>query len=61
MKVKPEEMDDGTTANRRSWAWADPDNAYNVDMLVNNNASPIGGPQGDPNDDEDGCPWSRVN
>lgn len=53
MLVKPENMDDGTVANRRSWAWADPDNAFNVDMLVNNNASPRGGPAD--------CPWSVVN
>ncbi|MEL7499275.1 MAG: DUF1559 domain-containing protein [Planctomycetota bacterium] len=53
MVIKPEVMDDGTTANRRSWAWADPDNAFNVDMLVNNNAYPRGGPTN--------CPWSVVN
>lgn len=53
MIVKPESMDDGTIANRRSWAWADPDNAFNVDMLVNNNQSPRGGPAD--------CPWSIVN
>ena len=53
MVIKVEMMDDGTTANRRSWAWADPDNAFNVDMLVNNNASPLGGPPS--------CPWSQVN
>ena len=53
MVIKVENMDDGTVANRRSWAWADPDNAFNVDELVNNNASPIGGPED--------CPWSVVN
>ena len=53
MLIKEESMDDGTSAQRRSWAWADPDNAYNVDMLVNNNSSPIGGPAD--------CPWSTVN
>jgi prepilin-type N-terminal cleavage/methylation domain-containing protein/prepilin-type processing-associated H-X9-DG protein len=53
MLVKPENMDDGTIANRRSWAWADPDNAFNVDNLVNNNQSPRGGPAD--------CPWSVVN
>ena len=31
---------------RRSWAWADPENSFNVDKLVNNNATPIGGPLG---------------
>lgn len=46
-------MDDGTVANRRSWAWADPDNAFNVDELVNNNSTPVGGPAD--------CPWSDVN
>ena len=53
MVIKTESMDDGTPVNRRSWAWADPDNAYNVDMLVNNNPSPLGGPEH--------CPWSKVN
>ena len=53
MVIKVENMDDGTVANRRSWAWADPDNAFNVDRLVNNNPSPVGGPED--------CPWSEVN
>jgi prepilin-type N-terminal cleavage/methylation domain-containing protein len=53
MIVKPESMDDSTIANRRSWAWADPDNAFNVDKLVNNNAVPVGGPPG--------CTWDIVN
>jgi prepilin-type N-terminal cleavage/methylation domain-containing protein/prepilin-type processing-associated H-X9-DG protein len=53
MVIKTETMDDGTTANRRSWAWADPDNAFNVDKLVNNSASPRGGPPG--------CTWDIVN
>ena len=53
MVIKQETMDDGTSVNRRSWAWADPDNAYNVDMLVNNNPTPIGGPPD--------CLWSTVN
>lgn len=38
---------------RRFWAWAEPDNAFNADQLVNNNATPIGGPPG--------CPWNRLN
>ena len=38
---------------RRFWAWAEPDNAYNVDQLVNNNANPRGGPPS--------CPWTRLN
>jgi prepilin-type N-terminal cleavage/methylation domain-containing protein/prepilin-type processing-associated H-X9-DG protein len=53
MLIKTETMDDGTPVNRRSWAWADPDNAFNVDMLVNNNPTPLGGPPD--------CPWSKVN
>ena len=53
MVIKTESMDDGTPVNRRSWAWADPDNAFNVDTLVNNNQTPIGGPAE--------CPWSKVN
>ena len=53
MVIKTETMDDGTSVNRRSWAWADPDNAFNVDTLVNNNQYPIGGPED--------CPWSVVN
>lgn len=53
MVIKTEMMDDGTPADRRSWAWADPDNAYNVDRLVNNNQTPIGGPPG--------CTWDIVN
>lgn len=38
---------------RRFWAWAEPDNAFHVDQLVNNNASPQGGPST--------CPWTRTN
>ncbi len=38
---------------RRFWAWAEPDNAYNVDQLINNNATPLGGPPS--------CPWTRLN
>lgn len=53
MVIKTEAMDDGTPADRRSWAWADPDNAYNVDRLVNNNKFPIGGPPD--------CRWEVVN
>ncbi len=53
MIIKTESMDDGTPADRRSWAWADPDNAYNVDKLVNNNQTPRGGPPG--------CTWDIVN
>lgn len=53
MVVKTETMDDGNPADRRSWAWADPDNAYNVDRLVNNNKTPDGGPPD--------CTWDVVN
>lgn len=53
MIIKTESMPDGTSADRRSWAWADPDNAFNVDKLVNNNQTPRGGP--------DGCTWDIVN
>jgi prepilin-type N-terminal cleavage/methylation domain-containing protein/prepilin-type processing-associated H-X9-DG protein len=38
---------------RRFWAWAEPDNAFNVDQLINNNATPRGGPTT--------CPWTRLN
>jgi len=40
-------------SGRRFWAWAEPDNAFNVDQLVNNNASPRNGPTT--------CPWTRLN
>ena len=53
MVIKTETMDDGTSADRRSWAWADPDNAYNVDKLVNNSQFPVGGPAD--------CTWDIVN
>ena len=53
MVIKTETMDDGNSADRRSWSWADPDNAYNVDRLVNNNATPTGGPAD--------CRWEVVN
>lgn len=53
MVIKTEVMDDGTSVDRRSWAWADPDNAFNVDRLVNNNQTPVGGPPD--------CLWEVVN
>ena len=40
-------------SGRRFWAWAEPDNAFNVDQLVNNNAVPRGGPTT--------CPWTTLN
>ena len=30
----------GPAVMRRSWAWADPENSFNVDRLVNNNPNP---------------------
>ena len=49
-----EEMEgDGSPANRRPWAWADADNAFNVDKNLNNNRTPVGGPED--------CPWSKTN
>lgn len=44
---------DGTPTNRRPWAWADADNAFNVDKNLNNSATPRGGPAD--------CPWSETN
>ena len=46
MAIKVDAMSDGTIVKRRPWAWADPDNSFNVDKLVNNNSTPIGGPIG---------------
>ena len=40
-------------SGRRFWAWAEPDNAFNVDQLVNNNATPRGGPPT--------CLWTTLN
>ncbi|MCU0702552.1 MAG: DUF1559 domain-containing protein [Fimbriiglobus sp.] len=40
-------------AGRRFWAWAEPDNAFNVDQLINNNATPRGGPTT--------CLWTVLN
>jgi prepilin-type N-terminal cleavage/methylation domain-containing protein/prepilin-type processing-associated H-X9-DG protein len=40
-------------SGRRFWAWAEPDNAFNVDQLINNNPTPTGGPAS--------CPWTRLN
>ena len=38
---------------RRFWAWAEPDNGFNVDQLINNNNTPVGGPEL--------CPWTKIN
>ena len=40
-------------SGRRFWAWAEPDNAFNVDQLINNNATPRNGPTT--------CPWTVLN
>jgi prepilin-type N-terminal cleavage/methylation domain-containing protein/prepilin-type processing-associated H-X9-DG protein len=53
MPFSPLTANDLNPAGRRFWAWAEPDNAFNVDQLVNNNATPNGGPTT--------CPWSRLN
>ena len=53
MEIKNLQMIDMTPTETRSWAWADPENSFNVDRLVNNNASPVGGPAD--------CRWSVVN
>jgi prepilin-type processing-associated H-X9-DG protein len=37
----------------RFWRWAEPDNAFGVSEVINNNSNPIGGP--------DTCPWSTNN
>ena len=38
---------------RRFWRWAEPDSAYGVSKVINNNASPAGGPSD--------CPWATNN
>ena len=38
---------------RAFWRWAEPDNAFNVDQLINNNATPTGGPTT--------CRWTTLN
>lgn len=43
----------GPAVMRRSWAWADPENSFNVDKLINNNSTPVGGPPE--------CTWDIVN
>ncbi len=40
-------------SGRRFWAWAEPDNAFNVDQLINNNATPRDGPAT--------CAWTVLN
>ncbi len=38
---------------RAFWRWAEADNAFNVDQLINNNATPTNGPAG--------CLWTSLN
>lgn len=53
MPFSPKTSNAHNPSGRRFWAWAEPDNAFNVDQLINNNATPRGGP---PN-----CPWTTLN
>jgi prepilin-type N-terminal cleavage/methylation domain-containing protein/prepilin-type processing-associated H-X9-DG protein len=53
MPFSPKTVNALNPLGRRFWAWAEPDNAFNADQLVNNNASPRGGPTS--------CPWTRLN
>ncbi len=43
-------LDPVTGSGRKSWRWAEPDNASGVSRKVNNNARPMGGPAS--------CPWN---
>ncbi len=42
-----------TGSPRAFWRWAEPDNAFGVSKMINNNSLPPGGPPG--------CPWSQNN
>ncbi len=53
MPFSPGTANNLNPTGRRFWAWAEPDNAFNVDQLINNNKVPIGGPAT--------CPWTRLN
>ena len=53
MPFSPKTVNTLNPSGRRFWAWAEPDNAFNVDQLINNNATPTGGPPS--------CPWTRLN
>ncbi|MEM7784966.1 MAG: DUF1559 domain-containing protein [Planctomycetota bacterium] len=53
MPPSPKTINTLNPNGRRFWCWAEPDNGYNVDQLINNNDTPIGGPPG--------CPWTRLN
>lgn len=58
MTIKNEMMFDSTPVQRRSWAWADPENSFNVDRLVNNNLVANGS---DCVGSGTGTGWSLVN
>ena len=53
MPPSPKTINTLNPNGRRFWCWAEPDNGYNVDQLINNNSTPMGGPPG--------CPWTRLN
>ena len=53
MPFSPNTVNDINPMGRRFWAWAEPDNGYNVDQLINNNSTPAGGPPA--------APWTRLN
>jgi prepilin-type N-terminal cleavage/methylation domain-containing protein/prepilin-type processing-associated H-X9-DG protein len=53
MPFSPKTVNTLNPSGRRFWAWAEPDNAFNVDQLINNNATPRGGPAT--------CPWTLLN
>jgi prepilin-type N-terminal cleavage/methylation domain-containing protein/prepilin-type processing-associated H-X9-DG protein len=53
MPFSPRTTNTHNPNGRRFWAWAEPDNAFNVDQLINNNPTPRGGPTT--------CPWTVLN
>lgn len=53
MPFSPKTINTLNPNGRRFWAWAEPDNAFNADQLINNNATPRGGPPM--------CPWTVLN
>ena len=53
MPPSPKTINALNPIGRRFWAWAEPDNGYNVDQLINNNSAPAGGPPE--------APWTRLN
>ena len=53
MPPSPGTINELNPNGRRFWAWAEPDNGFNVDQLINNNNTPIGGPEM--------CPWTKIN